>query len=81
MNNFLNNLFSLEEKVAVVIGGGGHLCSAMSMGLASSGADLIVVDMRLEKAEKTIEIIKKNTKGRHLAVAIDATNTPTLHIS
>jgi len=73
MNNFLNNLFSLEEKVAVVIGGGGHLCSAMSMGLASSGADLIVVDMRLEKAEKTIEIIKKNSKGRHLAVAIDAT--------
>lgn len=73
MNNFLNNLFSLKEKVAVVIGGGGHLCSEMSKGLAFSGADLIVIDLRIEKAKKTIEMIQKNNTGRHLAIAIDAT--------
>ena len=42
----------LKDKVAVVIGGGGHLCSAMAKGLAMAGASLVIVDMRIEKAKK-----------------------------
>ena len=40
MKNFPSNmheLFSLEDKVAVIIGGGGHICSALAEGYALAG--------------------------------------------
>ena len=48
--SFLHDLLDLEGKSAVVIGGGGHLCSAMAEGLALSGCNVAIVDLRLEKA-------------------------------
>ena len=50
MNNYLNTLFNLEDKVAVVIGAGGHICSEMAMGYARAGCKVAVLDLRLEKA-------------------------------
>lgn len=52
----LDGIFSLKGKVAVIIGGGGHLCSVMAEGLATAGASLLIVDMRMKKA---IEAAKK----------------------
>ena len=55
MSNFpsyINELFSLEGKVAVIIGGGGHICSSLAEGYALAGASLVIVDLRLEKALK-----------------------------
>ena len=40
--NFLNNLFSLEDKVAIVIGGSGVLGGEMSFALAQAGAKTAV---------------------------------------
>ena len=37
MSDYLNRLFRLEGRVAVVIGGGGHLCSEMARGFARAG--------------------------------------------
>ncbi len=54
----MENLFDLSGKVAVVIGGGGHLCSEISMGLSSVGASLVILDLRLEKAKSVAQEIK-----------------------
>ncbi len=42
----------LTGKVAVVTGGGGILCGAMSKALAGEGARVAVLDLRLDAAEK-----------------------------
>ena len=54
MNIFLSQLFSLEGKTAVVTGAGGYLCGEMSKALAQAGCNVVVLDLRLEKA-KSIE--------------------------
>jgi len=48
--SFVENLFSLSGKTAVVIGGTGELCGAMAEGLASAGANVILVGRSEEKA-------------------------------
>ena len=47
---YLQSIFSLEGKVAVVIGGTGELCGAMAEGLASAGAETVLVGRSEEKA-------------------------------
>ncbi|MCC5023797.1 MAG: SDR family oxidoreductase [Candidatus Synoicihabitans palmerolidicus] len=42
-NGYLDSLFSLQNRVAVVIGGTGELCGAMAEGLAFAGAEVEVV--------------------------------------
>ena len=49
-SDYLASLFSLEGKVAVVIGGTGELCGAMAEGLASAGAETVLVARNKEKA-------------------------------
>ena len=41
--DFLQKLFSLENKTAVVIGGGGVLAGYMAEGLAKAGANIIPI--------------------------------------
>ncbi|HBR95557.1 MAG TPA: gluconate 5-dehydrogenase [Opitutae bacterium] len=48
--NYLNTLFGLQNKVAVVIGGTGELCGAMAEGLAAAGAEAVLVGRSEEKA-------------------------------
>jgi len=50
---YLARLFSLADKVAVVTGGGGVLCSSMCRALAEAGARVMVVDL-LEAAAKKV---------------------------
>ena len=47
MNSYLNDLFNLKDKVAVVIGGGGHLCSEMAKGFANVGCKVAILDLRI----------------------------------
>ena len=58
MNTYLNELFNLDDKVAVVIGAGGHLCSEMAKGLAKAGCSVAILDIRLEKAEAVSNDLK-----------------------
>jgi len=44
-------LFSLQGKVAVVVGGTGELCGAMAEGLAGAGAEVVLVGRNPEKAQ------------------------------
>lgn len=67
------NLFSLENKVAVAIGAGGHICSALARGFAESGAKVAVCDLRLEKAEAVTKSINALYPNSALAFEVDAT--------
>ena len=57
--NYVDNLFSLKGKVAVVIGGGGVLGGAMAEGLAMAGADIAIIDPKCDKARKMLEKIRQ----------------------
>ena len=55
---YLNGLFSLSGKTAVVIGGTGELCGAMAQGLACAGAEVVLVGRSEEKAKARIAKIE-----------------------
>ena len=57
--SYLNSLFSLDNKVAVVIGGTGELCGSMAEGLANSGAETVLAGRNKEKASVRLDTIKK----------------------
>ena len=50
-SEYLNQMFGLTGKVAVVVGGTGELCGAMAEGLAGAGAEVVIVGRNVEKAE------------------------------
>ena len=41
--SYLDKLFSLRGKTAVVIGGTGELCGTMAVSLAKAGAEVVLV--------------------------------------
>ncbi|OAM88028.1 SDR family oxidoreductase [Termitidicoccus mucosus] len=55
---YLNSLYSLAGKVAVVIGGTGELCGAMAEGLAGAGAEVVLVGRSQEKANARLAKIE-----------------------
>ena len=71
MNNFTSNLFNLNDKVAVVIGAGGHLCSQISKGLALSGCHLSLLDIRIEKIQSLKKEIHKSSVCEILNIKMD----------
>ena len=71
---YLNKLFNLKGKVAAVIGGGGYLCSKMSIGLAKAGCKLAILDLRLKKAKKVCNEIILEGFSETIALSIDVSN-------
>ena len=68
MSDFLNSLFGLDGKVAVVIGGTGELCGAMAEGLAQAGAEVVLVGRSQEKADARLaKISEAGGKGYFVA--------------
>lgn len=67
--NKLESWFSLSGKVAVVIGGTGELCGAMAEGLASAGAEVVLVGRNAEKATPRLERIKAEGGKGYFAAA------------
>jgi gluconate 5-dehydrogenase len=66
----MSDLFDLTGKVAVVVGGHGGIGSALALGLADFGADVVIASRKLEHLEKVAEEIR--AKGRKaLAVTVD----------
>lgn len=52
---YLAGLFNLENRVAVITGGGGVLAAKMAEGLIKSGAKVILLDLKQESTEKPIQ--------------------------
>lgn len=71
MNLYLNELFNLEGKIAVVIGGGGHICSEMARGFARVGCMVAVLDLKLEKAKAVEDEIRAMGCERVMSLSID----------
>lgn len=69
--SYLDDMFGLRGKVAVVIGGGGVLGGAMSLALAQAGAQVAIVDLDLEKAQGRAQDIVQ-WGGRAIALRADA---------
>ena len=54
---YLDSLFSLKGRVAVVVGGTGELCGAMAEGLAGAGAEVVLVGRNADKAKIRLDKI------------------------
>ncbi|MDD3695430.1 MAG: SDR family oxidoreductase [Lentisphaeria bacterium] len=57
----------LQDKVALVTGGGGILCSGMALALAECGAKVAVLDLRKEAADK---VAAKITAQGYCAIGV-----------
>ena len=68
--NYLESLFSLKGKTAVIIGGTGELCSAMAVAMAGAGAEIVLVGRNEEKARTRLRAIE-NAGGTGYFVATD----------
>lgn len=55
---YIDSLFDLEDKVAVVFGGTGELCGHMAIGLAKAGVRVAVVGRNADKGEGKVSMIK-----------------------
>lgn len=68
--SYVETLFSLKGKTAVVIGGTGELCGAMAVTMASAGAEIVLVGRNEEKANARLGEIE-DAGGRGYFVATD----------
>jgi len=66
---------SLNDKIAVVTGAAQGIGRAIATLLAHRGADVVVADINLEKAEATAREIAAGTSRRTLAVRVDVSNS------
>lgn len=71
MNTYINTLFNLEGRVAVIAGGGGYLCSEMVRGFSRAGCAVAILDSRLEKAVAVEIELKANGFDQLLSLEID----------
>jgi len=72
---------SLEGKVAIVSGGGGHICSTLALGLAKAGCNVVVTDIRKEKADFVAKYICEKTQAKAISLEVDAKNKKSLFMS
>ena len=70
---FVEQMFSLRGQVAAVVGGGGVLAGAMAKGLAKAGADIAILDLNLENAQKMADSMKE-FGVKSIAIQMNATS-------
>ncbi len=70
MTAYLDRMFSLQGKVAVVTGGGGVLCASICRGLASAGAKVAVLDLMEPAAQRVAQELTENG-GEAMAAKAD----------
>jgi len=72
-DSYLETLFGLTGRVAVIIGGTGELCGAIAEGLSAAGAEVVLVGRSPEKARVRLEKIAA-AGGRGWFHAAEATS-------
>jgi len=68
---------NLNERVAVITGGGGVLCGDFAKVLAAQGVKVAVLDLNLEAAQAVADEIT-NSGGTALAIQCDCLNKPSI---
>ncbi len=74
-------LFNLQNKVALVTGGTGHLGTAFSHALAEAGASVVLTSRYEDKARASVATLPKVGQARHHAVVLDHMQPDTLQAS
>jgi NAD(P)-dependent dehydrogenase (short-subunit alcohol dehydrogenase family) len=69
-NEYLNELFDLQGQAAVVTGGGGVLCGALSRALGKVGVKVAVLDIFTDAAQQVVDDIQAGG-GQAIAVQCD----------
>lgn len=73
MNNYINKLYNLTNKVAVVTGAGGHLCGKISEGLLKAGCKVALLDIRDKNLNKVSIYLKRQKLKNFITIKFDAT--------
>ncbi len=60
--SYIEKLYDLKGKVAVIIGGTGELCSHIALGLAKSGVEVVIAGRNEDKADRRLEMIHASAK-------------------
>jgi NAD(P)-dependent dehydrogenase (short-subunit alcohol dehydrogenase family) len=71
--SYVDDLFGINGRVAILTGAGGHLCSEMARALGRAGCKVAVTDLRVEKAEAVAAQIV-DAGGEAVGLALDATS-------
>jgi len=71
--SYVEGMFNLNGKVAVVLGGSGVLGGAMAIALGKAGAKVAIVDISTKGAEQHIKVIEE-TGGEGLVLKADASS-------
>jgi NAD(P)-dependent dehydrogenase (short-subunit alcohol dehydrogenase family) len=70
----MKDLFELDGKTAVVIGGAGGLGEAIALGLSSYGAKLVVASRNMDALKKVAAHIREETGGEAVPMQVDVTD-------
>lgn len=73
----IKQLFDLTGKSVAITGGGGVLCGAIAECLASAGARVAVLDLKVEAAQAVADRINKSG-GKAVAVAANVLERPSM---
>jgi NAD(P)-dependent dehydrogenase (short-subunit alcohol dehydrogenase family) len=63
------NELNLKNKVAVITGGAGIICSEMAKSLAAQGVKTVILDLNKEAAEKIAKEIEKEFKSQSIGLS------------
>lgn len=74
----VEELQNLDQRVAVVTGGAGHIGSAICCALAERGADIVIIDADEQSCRKTSHHLNKEYGIDPLTLAIDLTEEETM---
>jgi NAD(P)-dependent dehydrogenase (short-subunit alcohol dehydrogenase family) len=70
----MSDLFRLDEKIAVVVGGAGGIGQALALGLSQYGAKVVVASRNLEALNKVAAEISSKKGGEAMAFQVDVTD-------
>lgn len=61
--------FNIRDKVAVITGGAGIICSTMAKALALHGVKIVILDLNKEAADKVAEEIQNETGSKAIGIS------------
>ena len=70
----MGNLFRLDDKVAVIIGGGGAIGGAIAAGMAEQGAKVVIASRSMQKLQNSAKKIEAETGVKVACLQGDANN-------
>ncbi len=72
------NPLNLKDKIAVITGGGGVLCSTMARGLAAQGVKTAILDLNKEAAQNVAGEIEKAFGVKSIGISANVLNKESL---